>query len=69
MGDFNRYVAEFTVGDKRDEAVDRAKEAYKEAHEINIDSCSPIRLALVLNYAVFQFEVKNKPQKACQLCE
>jgi len=29
----------------------------------------PIRLGLALNYSVFYYEIKNKPDKACELAK
>ena len=29
----------------------------------------PIRLGLALNYSVFYYEIKNKPERACELAK
>lgn len=46
-------------------------EAYKEAYEIGkqMDPTHPIRLGLALNFSVFCFEIKNQPDRACELAK
>ncbi|RKP25488.1 14-3-3 protein [Syncephalis pseudoplumigaleata] len=71
-GDYHRYLAEFTSGDKRKEASSAAEDAYKEATSIaqtNLAPTHPIRLGLALNNSVFFYEILNSPEKACQLAK
>merc|ERR1712039_1078061 len=68
--DYYRYIAEFTEGDKKDEAAENARKAYQEAHEVaekGLAVTHPIRLGLALNYSVFQYEVLSNPDEACKM--
>ena len=71
-GDYHRYLAEFKTGAPRDAAAKQAQEAYEKASEImqtELPPTHPIRLGLALNYSVFQYEIANAPDKACQLAK
>jgi 14-3-3 protein epsilon len=71
-GDYHRYLSEFATGDLRKEASDHAHESYKAATEIastELAPTHPIRLGLALNYSVFNYEILNSPEKACQLAK
>jgi 14-3-3 protein epsilon len=69
--DYHRYIAEYSPegSDKKKKAADDADEAYNAAHDAAKDLAvtHPIRLGLALNYSVFQYEVLNKPDKACEM--
>ena len=67
--DYHRYIAEYSKGDKKKKAADDADEAYNAAHKEaeTLAVTHPIRLGLALNYSVFQYEVLNKPDKACEM--
>lgn len=71
-GDYHRYLAEFSTGDKRKASSEASLEAYSQASEIaNVDlpPTHPIRLGLALNFSVFYYEIMNSPDKACQLAK
>jgi 14-3-3 protein epsilon len=71
-GDYHRYLAEFKTADARDAAAKNAQEAYEKASDImqtELPPTHPIRLGLALNYSVFQYEIANAPEKACQLAK
>ena len=71
-GDYHRYIAEYTVGDKNKNAGNSAHDAYTEATRIateGLKTTHPIRLGLALNYSVFFYEVKGDPKEACQLAK
>jgi len=71
-GDYHRYLAEFAVGDKRNQSADKSLEAYKAATEVAQKSLAPthpIRLGLALNFSVFYYEILNSPYQACQLAK
>jgi len=71
-GDYFRYMAEFTTGEKRTKASEEANTAYGAAlktAEEKLPTTHPIRLGLALNYSVFFFEILNEPQKACDLAK
>eukprot|EP01125_Pyxidicula_operculata_P020220 TRINITY_DN7439_c1_g1_i1.p1 TRINITY_DN7439_c1_g1~~TRINITY_DN7439_c1_g1_i1.p1 ORF type:complete len:246 (-),score=60.28 TRINITY_DN7439_c1_g1_i1:383-1120(-) len=69
-GDYYRYMAEFTVDDKKKDAAQKSLDAYEKAWntaEKHLKTTHPLRLGLALNYAVFYFEIFNEPAKACSL--
>ena len=71
-GDYHRYLAEFSAGDKREQATNASLEAYKTASEIattELPPTHPIRLGLALNFSVFYYEIQNSPDKACHLAK
>jgi len=54
------------------EVVDNSEKAYQEAFDIakvQMQPTHPIRLGLALNYSVFFYEIKNSPDRACQLAK
>jgi len=72
VGDYHRYLAEFSTGESRSKAAKEAHEGYSKASEIAEKDCSPtnpIRLGLALNFSVFHYEVQNSPEKACALAK
>ena len=71
-GDYYRYYAEFTEGEKRKEVADKSLAAYQEATDIasaELQPTHPIRLGLALNFSVFYYEIMNDADKACQLAK
>lgn len=71
-GDYHRYLAEFSVAEKRKEAADLSLEAYTTASDIANNALTPthpIRLGLALNFSVFYYEILNSSQKACHLAK
>merc|ERR1711964_868153 len=68
-GDYYRYIAEFTDGQKKTNAGDSAKKAYDDAMGAASDLAvtHPIRLGLALNFSVFHYEVLNNPDEACKM--
>jgi len=68
--DYYRYIAEFTDGEKKTDAANKAEGAYADAAgvaEKDLVVTHPIRLGLALNYSVFLYEVQSKPEKACEM--
>jgi len=71
-GDYHRYLAEFAQGEARKTAAEHSQSAYKAATDIAVTELPPthpIRLGLALNYSVFNYEILNSPDKACQLAK
>lgn len=68
-GDYYRYLAEFTSGDKHTQVSQASLDSYKEANALSSDlACTnPIKLGLALNFSVFYYEVMNDAAKACQI--
>ena len=71
-GDFYRYVAEYSDETESVSAANMAEEAYTEAFNIsdsNLPFYSTIRLALVLNAAVFKYEIRKNAESATEMLE
>jgi len=54
------------------EVIDESEKAYGTAFEVaksEMQPTHPIRLGLALNYSVFFYEIKNAPDRACQLAK
>jgi 14-3-3 protein epsilon len=71
-GDYHRYLAEFSTGDKRKDAATAAHDAYKAATDVaqtELTPTHPIRLGLALNFSVFYYEILNSPDRACHLAK
>ena len=54
------------------EVIDNSERAYDEAFQVakgEMQPTHPIRLGLALNYSVFFYEIKNAPDRACQLAK
>merc|ERR1711907_498187 len=68
-GDYFRYIAEFTEGDKKSTAANKAKLAYDDAMAAasELAVTHPIRLGLALNFSVFHYEVLSNPDEACKM--
>merc|ERR1712219_46858 len=68
-GDYYRYIAEFSDGDKKSGAANKAKGAYDDAMGAasELAVTHPIRLGLALNFSVFHYEVLNNPDEACKM--
>merc|ERR1712196_42576 len=68
-GDYYRYIAEFTDGDKKSAAASSAKGAYDDAMVAasELPVTHPIRLGLALNFSVFHYEVLNNPDEASKM--
>ena len=69
VGDYYRYIAENAKDAELEEVKDAADKAYKEASEIDLAACNPIKLGLALNYSVFNYEVLKDHAKACELAD
>jgi len=68
-GDYFRYLAEFTAGDKHGQVSNFSLNAYKEANDLakELACTNPIKLGLALNFSVFYYEVMNDPATACSI--
>merc|ERR1711994_255179 len=68
--DYYRYIAEFTLDQKKKDAAENARKAYADATEVaekDLAVTHPIRLGLALNYSVFMYEGLNQPEDACKM--
>merc|ERR1712093_395384 len=70
MGDYYRYIAEFTEGDAKTKAGENARLSYDEAMGAAVAELPvthPIRLGLALNFSVFHYEVLGNQDEACNM--
>ena len=60
-GDYYRYLAEFTTGDKNIEVANNSMNSYKQADELatKLPSTNPIKLGLALNFSVLERVFEN----------
>jgi len=71
-GDYHRYLAEFTTGERRKKVAADSLQAYQTATEIaenELSTTHPIRLGLALNFSVFHYEIMSSPSTACKLAK
>lgn len=71
-GDYYRYLAEVASQENKDGIITSANEAYHKAFEVSeedLKPTNPIRLGLALNYSVFHYEIRSKPDEACKLAK
>jgi 14-3-3 protein epsilon len=68
-GDYYRYLAEFTAGEKHEGIANSSKDSYKTANDLakELSFTNPIKLGLALNFSVFYYEVLNDPGQACKI--
>merc|ERR1712129_165495 len=68
--DYHRYIAEFSEGESKAAAAEKARLAYEDAKKVaekGLVVTHPIRLGLALNYSVFLYEVLSNPDEACKM--
>ena len=71
-GDFYRYQAENALGAQKKDAINNAERAYEDAYELSkgcLSAIHPMRLAIVLNFSVFYYEIAHKVRKAYLLAK
>lgn len=71
-GDYYRYLSEFKTGADRQSAASNASEQYRYASDLaatELQPTHPIRLGLALNYSVFNYEIMEEHDMACQLAK
>lgn len=68
-GDYYRYKAEVLSNEEEKEASNLALKSYLEAkdHAKELNATDPIRLGLYLNFSVFNYEILNNPEVACEI--
>lgn len=68
--DYFRYIAEYSSGDKKNQAAQKALQAYNDAGNVAKETLSPthpVKLGLSLNHSVFYYEIMQNPEKACSM--
>ncbi|KAK8838233.1 hypothetical protein M9Y10_035653 [Tritrichomonas musculus] len=69
-GDLYRYIAEYSDETDSTSAANLGEEAYKEALNIaaqNLPKADPVYLSLILNAAVFRYEIRKEKEIATQM--
>ncbi|XP_046548853.1 14-3-3 protein homolog 2-like isoform X2 [Haliotis rubra] len=69
-GDYPRYMAEISTGEKRTVSVTAATTAYQQAMELAMKELlptNPNRLGLVLNISLFYYTILDSREKACNI--
>ena len=69
VADNYRYIAEMTSGEKKNRAMESAKENYEQANQIPLEGCNPIKLSICLNMSVFYYEVCHDLERATELTD
>lgn len=71
--DYYRYIAEYATGEKKENVIQAAKEAYSQANDVadkeKLKKTNPVRLGLSLNFSVFYYEALKSPKEACELAK
>ena len=71
-GDYYRYLAEYSSGDKKNQFAQKALQAYNDSATVakeTLTSTHPIKLGLSLNFSVFYYEIMQNPEKALQMAK
>ena len=69
-GDYWRYLAEVQRGYDRRESANKALSAYQEAEDLIVactGAAAASRLSLMLNMAMFKFEILSEPDEALEM--
>merc|ERR1712110_421331 len=71
MGDYYRYLAEFSVAEQKQNEAIAAKQSYSDAVNLaeSLAANNAIRLGLALNFSVFYFEVLRESGEAINLAK
>eukprot|EP01129_Flabellula_baltica_P011916 TRINITY_DN5300_c0_g1_i1.p1 TRINITY_DN5300_c0_g1~~TRINITY_DN5300_c0_g1_i1.p1 ORF type:complete len:262 (+),score=63.78 TRINITY_DN5300_c0_g1_i1:90-788(+) len=71
-GDYYRYFAEYTSGEDQSEYSNMSLQAYTDAKDIaerTLPPTDPVRLGLALNFSVFYYDIRQEPERACELAK
>ncbi|KAJ7769557.1 14-3-3 domain-containing protein [Mycena maculata] len=76
MGDYHRYLAKLTTGDKQKDSADKSLQSLRPTgpHPTlpapsSLLCTHPIHLSLALNFSVFYCEIFNSPDRAFHLAK
>jgi len=70
LGDYFRYIAEYSLQGEKDSAAKKAQDHYEQARQLAnscLQSTHPMRLGLALNFSVFYYEIRQNPNEACKM--
>ena len=69
VADYHRYIAEIATDHRFQDSVEAARKFYDEANNIILPACNPVKLSIVLNLAVFNYEILKDFRKACVVAD
>lgn len=72
IGDYYRYLAEFERNEEEKRVMSEAEKAYNQALNLcstNLLPCDPLRLGVILNYAIFKYEHLKQVSEAAELLQ
>ena len=70
FGDYNRYLAEFSSGTTKQQAITAATNSYEDAMKLarqELKVTHPVRVGLALNYTIFLHDEGDDMIKACEV--
>ena len=67
--DYYRYISEIASGMKLHDSKEQARKLYDEANSISLPACNPVKLGIVLNLAVFNYEIMQDYKRACAVAD
>lgn len=69
--DYYRYTGEVCVDAELKDVSDKALENYEGAKKAaeTLPATDPVRLGLILNFSVFQYEIRKNPKEACAMAK
>ena len=70
QGDYQRYMTEISSGKLHEDMTAQAYKSYKSAADLaltHLPAYNSTRLGLMMNLAVFYYDVYNSPERACLL--
>lgn len=72
LGDYYRYLAEFESNEEAKKVISEAEKAYNQALNVcttDLLPCDPLRLSVILNYAIFKYEHLKQTNEATELLQ
>ena len=69
VADYHRYIAEIATDSRWDDSLEAARKFYDEANAILLPACNPVKLSIVLNLSVFNYEILKDYRKACAVAD
>ncbi len=69
--DYYRYTSEVCSGKELEDIAQKAMASYGEAKKAaeTLQATDPVRIGLALNFSVFLYEIRKKPQDACKMAK
>jgi len=69
--DYYRYTGEVCTGTELEEISQKALENYEKAKKEaeTLPATDPVRIGLILNFSVFQYEIRKNPKEACAMAK